>query len=206
LAVSVTKEGTTKPAKTSGAASKASEKPAKAEKPKLLGLSQEQIARLVGCAQSTVSRAIARGDISTLSDGSIREDQAEILRELRASDERVSQETAQLERRLLLAETGEKEAKAKLRQLELEREQGRFIELAAVERAGADAAQRILAVLRAMPQRIALEVDAALAAPADRRAAAVEKIVSREIERAVDEMRKSLYLQAAVPPAPGGGS
>lgn len=165
-------------------------------KPKLLGLSQQAIARLVGCAQSTVTRAIARGDIETLSDGSIGEDQAEILKELRARDERVSSETAELERRALTAETGEKEAKAKLRQLELEREQGRYVELVQVERAGKDAAHRMLAILRAIPQRTARELDAALASPPDRRAAAIEKIMSREVERAIAEMRKSLYLQA----------
>lgn len=192
----MTKASNSKKAKAPATPAVAPEKPAKAEKPKLLGLSQEAIARLVGCAQSTVSRAIARGDISTLSDGSIREDQAEILKELRARDEQVSTETAELNRRLLRAETGEREAKQKLKELELEREQGRFVELDAVERAGRDAAQRILAVLRAMPQRIAREVDAALAAPAERRAAAVEKIVAREVERAVGELRQSLYLQA----------
>jgi predicted transcriptional regulator len=206
LAVAVTKAAATKKAKAAATPAVASEKPAKAEKPKLLGLSQEQIARLVGCAQSTVSRAIARGDISTLSDGSIREDQAEILRELRVRDERASSETAELERRLLTAETGEREAKQKLKELELQRESGRYVELELVQRSGADAAQRILAVLRAMPQRIAREVDAALAAPADRRAAAVEKIVAREVERAVAELRESMYLQASATPPEGGSS
>lgn len=196
----MTKAGNSKKAKAADKPVPAPEKPVEAPKPpKLLGLSQEAIARLVGCAQSTVSRAIARGDISTLSDGSIREDQADILRELRKRDERVSSETAELERRALTAETGEKEAKAKLRQLELEREQGRYVELALVERAGRDAAKRILAVLRAMPQRIAREVESALTAPADRRAAAVERIVSREVERAVAEMRQSMYMREGVP-------
>jgi transposase len=185
-----------------GVTGKAAGRPGEADdKPTPEGLSQEQVALRVGCSQSTVSRAIARGDICTLSNGRLPESAVAVLRALREDDERIAVETAELQRRLLAAQAGEREAKMKLRQLELERESGRFIELAAVERAGADAAQRILAVLRATPQRIALEVEAALAAPPGRRAAAVEKIVSRELERAVAEMRDSLYLQAeAAPP------
>lgn len=179
-------------------------KPAKAtsaapEKPKLEGLSQEEAARAVGCAQATVSRAIARGDVATLSNGRLPESAIAILRELRKADEKVAGENVELERRLLAAQTGEREAKMKLRQLELDREAGRFIELASVQRAGADAGQRILAVLRAMPQRVALAVDGALAAPPSRRAAAIEKIIAVEVERAIAELRRSLYLQAGVP-------
>lgn len=202
----MTKAGNTKakaPAKPAAA------KVAKAEKPPLEGLSQEEMARRVGCAQSTITRAIRRGDIETLSNGRVPESAVDKLRELRAADERVSSETDELERRLLAAETGEREAKQKLRELELQRESGRYVELEQVQRSGADAAQRILAVLRAMPQRIAREVDAALMAPADRRAAAVEKIVAREVERAVTELRASMYLQASATPAsskPGSSS
>jgi hypothetical protein len=119
----------------------------------------------------------------------------------------VSEETAALERRLLAAETGEREAKHKLQaSSSSQRESGRYVELESVERAGKDAAQRILAVLRAMPQRIARELDAAIAAPMDRRAAAIERIVAREVERAIEEMRRSMYLQAETPPAPSSGS
>lgn len=171
-------------------------KPATAPEEAPEGLSQEEAARRVGCSQSSIGRALARGDIHPLPNGRIPEDAIETLRELRQAAAREDQHTAELERRLLAAQAGEREAKMSLRQLELEREKGSFVELAAVQRAGADAAQRILAVLRAIPQRVALEVDAALTAPADRRAAAVEKIVSREVERAVGELRASLYLQA----------
>jgi transposase len=160
------------------------------------GLTQEEVAKRVGCAASTVWRAIARGDLEPLPGGRLPESAVEIMRGLRQAAAEQDEATASLERRLLAAQAGEREAKMQLRQLELERESGRFVELAQVERAGADAAQRILAVLRAMPQRIAMEVDAALSAPADRRAAAIEKIVAREVERALAEMRESLYLQA----------
>lgn len=174
----------------------APESPAAPEKPPLEGLTQEEIARMVGCNQSTVSRAIKRGLIATLTNGRVPLSAADALRELWSEEQKFSDETVELERRVLTAETGEKEAKAKLRQLELEREQGKYVELAQVERAGKDAAHRILAVLRAIPQRTARELDAALASPPDRRAAAIEKIMSREVERAIAEMRKSLYLQA----------
>lgn len=160
------------------------------------GLSQDELAKRVGCAPSTVWRAIGRGDIQPLPNGRLPESAADIMRELRAKEAERDAVTSDLERRLLAAQAGEREAKMKLRQLELDRESGRFVELELVQRAGADAAQRILAVLRAIPQRIALEVDGALSAPPDRRAAAVEKIVAREVERAIEEMRQSLYLQA----------
>jgi predicted transcriptional regulator len=179
-------------------AKKAAPPTAKApEKPQLEGLSQEEIARLVGCAQSTVSRAIARGDIATLTNGRVPESEAEKLIELRKRDERVASETAEMERRLLAAQTGEREAKAKLRQLELERESGRFVELELVRRAGADPAERVLAVLRAIPQRTAMALECPCA-----RAAVVEKKISDEVERAIAELRESLYLLPPLTPAP----
>lgn len=160
-------------------------------------LTQEEVATRVPCARSTVQRMISLGDI--IADpvtGRLSESAIEFLRGKREEDEESRTEIRGLNRRLLAAQAGEREAKMKLRELELERERGAFVELASVQRSGADAAQRILAVLRALPQRIALEVDAALSVPADRRAAAIEKIASREVERAIDEMKRSLYLQA----------
>jgi len=195
LAVEVTKVGKKTPARAKSPAVPAA-KPAKVP---LEGLSQEEMARFVGCAQSTVGRAIARGDIDTLTNGRLPQSAVAKLRELREEDVKRAGETAELERRLLMAETGEREAKMKLKQLELERESGRFVELAQVQRSGSDAAQRILAVLRALPQRVALEVDAALTAPAARRAASVEKIIAVEVERAVGELRRSLYMQGETP-------
>jgi hypothetical protein len=170
-------------------------KPASVD-PEIDGLKQEEVARRAGCAQSTVSRAVARGDIVPLTNGRLPESAIDILRKLRKEDEKASAETAELERRLLAAETGEREAKQKLRELELQRESGKYVELDEVQKSGADVAQRILAVLRAMPQRIALEVEAALTAPPGRRAAAIEKIIALEVERAIGEMRESMYLQA----------
>ncbi len=164
-------------------------KPAKPEKPPLEGLSQEEAARRVGCSQSTVGRAIARGDIGTLSNGRLPEDAIEILRELRKEDVKVAGETADLERRLLAAETGEREAKMQLRQMEVERESGRFVELAIVQRDGQDTAEKVLAVLRAIPQRTAMALECSC-----RRAAVVEKKIREEVERAVSELRESLYI------------
>lgn len=198
----MSKKPPTKPAaKAKPSKSATPARPEQLSEPEPEGLTQDELARRVGCSQSTVWRAIARGDLEPLPNGRLPEEAVEIMRRNRQEDERRSGETAELEKRLLLAQTGEREAKMELRKLELERESGRFVELAKVERAGADAAQRILAVLRAMPQRIALELDAALTAPAERRAAAIERIVSREVERALAEMRQSLYLQAETPAA-----
>lgn len=169
------------------------------EKAEPEGLSQEEAARRVGCAQSTIGRAIRRGEVELLTNGRIPESEIPKLIEARKADERESSVMADFERRLKVAETEKAEAQAKLKVMELERESGRFVELDSVKRAGADAAQRILAVLRALPQRCALEVDAALSAPPERRAAAIEKIVAREVERAVGEMRESMYLREHTP-------
>jgi transcriptional regulator with XRE-family HTH domain len=158
------------------------------EKPPLEGLSQEEIARRVGCSQSTVGRAIARGDIHPLTNGRLPESAVEVLRGLRTADEKVYAETAELERRLLAAETGERESKAKLRAMEVERESGRFVELELVQRDAADTAQRIVGVLRAVPQRVAL----ALETP-HMKAAVVEKKIAEEIERAIAELGESVY-------------
>src|ERR1043166_7931559 len=85
--------------------------PAKTKKkPKLEGLSQEQLAERVGCAQSTVSRAAARGDIRPLSNGRFAESAVEILRSLRSTEEEDREEIRELNRRLLAAQAGEREA------------------------------------------------------------------------------------------------
>jgi hypothetical protein len=165
-------------------------KRAKDKRVELEGLSQEEASRRVGCAQSTIGRAIRRGDIDTLTNGRIPESEIEKLIELRKEDERASQEHAALERRTLIAETEKAEAMAELKKMQAERESGRFVQLDQVERAGADAAERILSVLRAIPQRVAMALECGC-----RSGAVVEAKIRDEVERAVGEMRQSLYLQ-----------
>lgn len=163
------------------------------EKAEPEGLSQEDAARRVGCSQSTIGRAIRRGDIDLLANGRIPESEIPKLIEARKADEEASAVTVDLERRLLTAETGEREAKRKLRELELERESGRFVELELVRKDAADARERILSVLRALPQRVAMGVDGALATSPDRRAAVIEKLIAEEVERAIAELAESKY-------------
>jgi hypothetical protein len=109
---------------------------------------------------------------------------------VRAEDD---EEAADLERRLDLANARLKEAQAKLHELELEREEGRFVELADVQKDAADTAARIVGVLRAIAQRTALAVEGALAAEPARRAAVVEALIADEVERAIGELRESKY-------------
>jgi ParB-like chromosome segregation protein Spo0J len=154
------------------------------------GYSQEQVARIVGCAQSTVSRMIKRGDVETLTSGRLPEAAIEVIRAQWRDEEKANEETASLERRLRIAETEKQEALAKLKTMEVERETGRFVELDAVERAGSDAAERILGVLRAIPQRTAMALECGC-----RSGAIVEAKIREEVERAIGEMRESLYLQ-----------
>jgi len=158
------------------------------------GYTQAQLANEIGCSRSTVQRAIEIGQISPGPGGRFSKADAETIRVGRKAKQEAKDQVSNLEEQLLQARLRERRAISKLRELELERESGRFVELAQVQRAGADAAQRILAVLRAMPQRVALEVDGALVAPVDRRAAAVERIISVEVERAVSELRRSVHF------------
>lgn len=166
-------------------------KRATSEKVEPEGFSQEQAALRASCSQSTVSRAIRRGDIDTLTNGRIPEREIEKLIELRKEEQRTNEEHAALERRTLIAETEKAEAMAELKKMQAERESGRFVQLDQVERAGADAAERILGVLRAIPQRVAMALECSC-----RTGAVVEAKIRDEVERAVGEMRESLYLQA----------
>lgn len=158
------------------------------KEPKVEGLTQLEVATRSGCSQSTISRAIARGDIEVLPSGRVPESAVEIMRAQRAQEAAANEATSDLERRLLAAQAAEREAKAKLRQLELERESGRFVELDLVERDAADTAERILGVLRAIPQRTAL----ALECPCNR-AAIVEAKIREEVERAIAELAESKF-------------
>lgn len=163
----------------------------KTERAEPEGYSQEQVARIVGCAQSTVSRMIKRGDVDTLTTGRLPESAIEIIRRQWRDEERANEETASLERRLRIAETEKQEAVAKLKAMEVERETGKYVLLALVQRDGADTAERVLAVLRALPQRVATLLECQC-----RRAAQVEAAISNEVERAIAELRESLYIQA----------
>ncbi len=161
---------------------------AKTEKTEQEGLTQVEIAALAKCSQSTVNRAIKRGDIETLWNGRIAASEAEKLIELRKEEERSNAEHAVLERRLHIAETDKAEAIAKLKAMEVDHKSGRFIELEGVLRDAADTREKVLAILRAVPQRTAM----ALECPC-RRAAVVESKISDEVERAINEIRKSRF-------------
>lgn len=172
-------------------ASRVASKRKKTEKVEPEGFSQEQVARIVGCAQSTVSRAIRRGDVDTLANGRLPESAIEVIRMQWSDDEKANAETAGLERRCKIAETEKQEAHAKLKQMELERQSGRYVELEEVERAGADAAERILGILRSVPQRCAMALECSC-----RTGAVVEAKIREEVERAIGELGRSMYMQS----------
>ncbi len=110
--------------------------------------------------------------------------------EEREQAQKAEEASKDLGRQLLEAQTRERKAIARLRELELEHESGRFVELAAVQRDGEDTAERVLAVLRALPQRVAMRLECSC-----RRAAVVEHEIAIEVERAIAELQQSLYLQ-----------
>jgi hypothetical protein len=103
---------------------------------------------------------------------------------------RILSEAGQLKQRLILAQSKEREAKASLAELLLKHRRGLFIEAELVKKDGEDTGERVLSVLRSIPQRTAaaLECDCT-------RAASVEAKISSEIERAVSELRESLYIK-----------
>ena len=161
-----------------------------AREPERAGYTQEEVANKVGCSQSSVSRAVARGDIVPLANGLLSESAIDTMREVRKLDAAASEVTSELERKLLAAQVSERETKAQYAKLKLDLESGRYVEREAVERSGADAAARILGVLRAIPQRVALALECAC-----RSGSVVEAKVSAEIERAVAELHNSVYFE-----------
>ena len=167
---------------------KAAEAPA--APPPLEGLTQDEVAARVPCARSSVYRAIARRDIEPLPNGRLPESAVETMQAIREAEENARNDKGTAEQRLLTAQALEREAKAKLSQIQLEREQGRFIELELVQRDAADTAERILAVLRAIPQRTAMALECSC-----RSAAVVQQKISDEVERAIGELRESLFIQ-----------
>jgi hypothetical protein len=152
------------------------------------GLTQDETARRVGCAKSTVWRAVRRGDVDTLANGRIPESEIEKLVEIRKEEERESRYDAELDRRAKIAETEKQEALAKLKNLELQLQSGLFVKLEDVIRDAADARERFLGIVRAIPQRTAM----ALECPCHK-AAVVEAKISDEIERALAEIRKARF-------------
>lgn len=169
-----------------------------AKKPSSL-LTQTEAAQYIGCARVTVQRALERGDLKPAKGGKLLQADLDAWKELRAREAKEQAADADLERRKLAAETAEREAKAALRALELERQRGDFVRLSDVRRDGADCGERVVSTLRAIPQRTALAIEAALAGPSQMRAAAVERLVSAEVERAIGAMKESAYVTAPGP-------
>jgi hypothetical protein len=152
-----------------------------------------EAARLVGVPRSTVRDWITQGPSAHAPRRfaiEARHGGDPALAEERVDEQADEDDNTDLRQQLLSAQVRERKAISKLRELELEHESGRCVELAVVERDGQDTAERVLAVLRALPQRTALALECAC-----RRAAVVEKVISEEVERAIGEMRESLYIR-----------
>jgi transcriptional regulator with XRE-family HTH domain len=151
------------------------------------GLTQVEVANRSGCSQSTVSRLTARGVLSIRDDGRYPEDAPDTVRAYMAASEEKGEELSELERQLTEARRDKVRADARLREMEVELESGRFVERKEVERAVTDAMTVTLAVLRSVPQRTALELQCKC-----RDAAATDKAISVEVERAISEMKRVL--------------
>lgn len=151
------------------------------------GLTQVEVANRSGCSQSTVSRLTARGVLAFRDDGLYPEDAPDTVRAYMTASDEKDEELSDLERQLTEARRDKVRADARLREMEVEHESGRFIERKEVERAVTDAMSVTLAVLRSVPQRTALELQCKC-----RDAAATDKVISVEVERAISEMKRVL--------------
>lgn len=152
-----------------------------------------EAARKLGVARSTVREWATSQLFHRHRDGSVsKRGLAELakLAEDRVEEEADESDSNKLRQQLLQAQVRERKAIGRLRELELERESGRFVELAVVRRDGEDAAERVISILRAVPQRSAMALECAC-----RRAAVVEKKISEEVERAIGELSDSMYLK-----------
>lgn len=161
-------------------------------------ISRRAFAREKGASASTVDRMAHDGRLPKNPDGSLKREEAEeawkeIEAERAQDHERrtsSSAEVAVLEEKLLIAKLREREAISRLREIELERESGRYVALELVQRDAKDTRERILGVLRSVPQRVAR----ALECPCQR-AAVVEAKVSDEVERAIAELAESKFAE-----------
>src|SRR5688572_21269259 len=122
------------------------------------GLTQVEVANRAGCSQSTVSRLTARRVLALRDDGLYPEDAPDTVRAYMTASEEKDEAVSELERQLTEARRDKVRADARLREMEVEHESGRFIERKEVERAVVDAMAVTLAVLRSVPQRTALEL------------------------------------------------
>jgi phage terminase Nu1 subunit (DNA packaging protein) len=155
------------------------------------GTSQAAAARELGVPRSTVRDWIAQGKVQ-LRNKKLTKRAMDQLRQLageREESQEDEEESGDLRHQLLQAQVRERRAIGKLRELELAHESGRFVELALVQRDGEDTAERVLSILRAIPQRTALALECSC-----QRAAVVEQRISEEIERAIAEMKDSTYM------------
>lgn len=170
-------------------------RPGRGRKPPA-GLSQEDVAARVPCAQATVSKFDRRGWLTHLKNGRLAESAVEEMRARMTAKEEETEGDPGTKRRLELAMTRLREAQAKLRENEVERQSGKFIERAEVERDCAELAERIIAVLRAIGARVALSLECPC-----RRAAVVKAKIEDEIERAIAQLHESKWVK---PPADEG--
>ena len=156
-------------------------------------MSQVKAATLLGISRSTLREWIVAELVEINEQKAVTDKGIQQARELagRLAEKKDDDESPSgLREQLLKAQVRERNAISRLRELELEHESGRYVELAIVQRDGADAAERILAGLRSIPQRSAMGLQCEC-----RKAAVVEKVLVEEVERVVTELRDSLYLR-----------
>lgn len=166
-------------------------------------VSQAAFAREAKLSRRQVARHIAAGVLELGDDGQLdlaagRRALAARRKRREAEGDAVAEdnaETRKLKGELVRWQGAWRRATAELRQLELKVRAGEFVAVADVRKDAAKVASVIQAMLRSIPPRVALEVEAALSVPAERRAAVVDRIVSNEVERAIGSLgSESVYV------------
>lgn len=161
-------------------------------------VSRAELARETGVSRRQIGRLIAAGVLELDPDGKL---------PLGASKRAIAKGRAQVEsdkslvardnselRKLKIALTkaqGEwRQATAELQRIKVAHQAGKYVERADVEHDARNAAVVIQSVLRSIPQRCALALSCSC-----RHGAAVEHMLSGEIERAIGTLRESKYIQ-----------
>lgn len=94
---------------------------------------------------------------------------------------------------MLAARVREKEAVSQLRELELEHESGLFVKRSEVEAAGRQIGESVRTALLAIPQRVALQVEATLARDPALRAPQIEALIADEINQVLTVLHGTVY-------------
>jgi hypothetical protein len=159
-------------------------------------VSERELATLLGVSKTAVGEWKDAGEFQLDENGRILREEALEAGKLcvaRIADRKTATvEAAKINSEFIAARRDKERAIADLRRVEADLAAGRYVKLADVESDGRETAERILGVLRQIAQRVARDLECPC-----RPAAVVEARIREEVERAVAEMKDSVWLRPA---------